>query len=111
MPSKLQYCRTCQKRANCHLYRENNFCALDSLILDDIYEYNKENGYKIARSKEFETFTNAQRSEELNPDCLYFKKIREEIKDLLQFFKEMREEEGDDEDDGLQESESMATKP
>jgi len=42
---------------------------------------------------------------------LYFKKIREEIKDLLQFFKEMREEEGDDEDDGLQESESMATKP
>lgn len=86
MTDKLKYCNTCPKRASCNLYKENSFCEIDNNLLDEYY------GFDRARQKELEKLFNAQKSDETNSNCKYFKKVREEIKEIILLFEEIKKE-------------------
>ena len=58
-------------------------------------------GFDNAKRKELMMFLDAQNIENINVNSKFFKKIREEIKDLFLFFKELKEEEELKEDAGL----------
>ena len=50
-------------------------------------------GFDNAKRKELIMFLNIQNQEEVNVNCKFFKKVREELKDLILFFEELKEEE------------------
>jgi len=70
---------------------------------EDIY------GYEKAQSMLLNKIFDAQHSE-FNPNSKYSAKLRKEISEIMQFFKEQKEEEGDDKDDGLQETKDLGIK-
>jgi len=92
MVNKLNYCNTCPKRANCSLYKENNFCEVNNNLLDKIYGYDK------ARTEELKLLFENQKSEETNPKCKYFIRLRKKITELVQFIDEIKKEKESEQD-------------
>jgi len=50
-------------------------------------------GFDNAKRKELIMFLDAQNIENVNINSKFFKKVREELKDLVLFFEELKEEE------------------
>jgi len=98
----LKVCNSCPNRANCIYFKPNEFCLKEQLIDEDVF------GYEKAQSLLLNKIFDAQHSE-FNTNSKYSVKLRKEISEIMQFFKEQKEEEGDDEDAGLQEFETVAT--
>ena len=101
MINQIRYCQNCIKKARCNFYKENSFCEIDRLTLEYIY------GFKIAKIKEFEIFTNMQRSETKN-NSVYFARLSKEISNILNDLKEIKKE--DEEYARFQETKSLAIK-
>ncbi|MDD3976058.1 MAG: hypothetical protein PHN22_02765 [Candidatus ainarchaeum sp.] len=58
-------------------------------------------GFDNAKRKELIMFLDAQNIENVNINSKFFKKVREELKDLVLFFEELKEEKESEKDAGL----------
>lgn len=87
--NELKFCNHCPNRASCFYFKMNSFCKKDLLLTEQIYGFDKTQQKLLFKLMDIQNIDD-------NPNCKYSKMIRKEIKEIAEYFDELKEEELDE---------------